>query len=185
MTPLDDWRWLNEPRSWSTRDGLTITADPDTDFWRTTHYGYARDTAHLFGTHLVGDFTLRASFTADYGAQYDQAGIALRIDERNWIKAGVELVDGAYQISTVVTRDFSDWSVVGVTEVDRVTIAAERTGDTVTITYGLGPATPTTMLRLAYFPPDPPVLAGVMTAAPTGPGFTTHFDEIQMLTSSE
>lgn len=176
----DQWQWVNEPRSWSDQGGLTVTADPDTDFWRTTHYGYDRDSGHVLGVPVAGDFTLVTSFTADYAAQYDQAGVALRVDERNWVKAGVELVDGEFQISTVVTRDFSDWSVLGVGQVDRVSIAAVREGDTVTVSYGLGDAEPATMLRLAYFPPGVSTLAGVMTAAPTGPGFTTRFDRLQI-----
>ncbi|MGW5050113.1 DUF1349 domain-containing protein [Actinokineospora sp. NPDC004072] len=175
---VGDWHWFNEPRTWSTDNGLTIVADPGTDLWRTTHYGFNRDTAHILGDTRTGDFTLTASFTAAYAAQYDQSGIALRIDSRNWIKAGVELVDGQHQVSAVVTRDFSDWSVVPTGRADRITITAHRKGDTVTITYAHGP-TPT-MLRLAYFPPAVPVLAGVMTAAPTGPGFTTHFDHIDL-----
>lgn len=179
----DDWQWLNEPASWSDEGGLTITAEPDTDFWRTTHYGYDRDTGHVLGVPLTGDFCLLAAFTADYAAQYDQAGIALRVDERNWIKAGVELVDDEFQISTVVTRDFSDWSVVPAGPITRVTISAAREGDAVTVRYGLGDDEPTTMLRLAYFPPEVAVLAGVMVAAPTGPGFAARFDRVQVTTA--
>ncbi|WP_433268787.1 DUF1349 domain-containing protein [Actinosynnema sp. CS-041913] len=179
----DDWQWLNEPASWSDEGGLSITTDPDTDFWRTTHYGFDRDTGHLLGVPLTGDFTLVASFTADYATQYDQAGIALRVDHRNWIKAGVELVDDEFQVSTVVTRDFSDWSVVPAGRVSRVTVSAAREGDTVTVRYGLDGAEPTTMLRLGYFPPDVATLAGVMAAAPTGPGFVARFDRVRVTTA--
>jgi hypothetical protein len=36
--------WLNAPARWSEEAGLlTVTADPGTDFWRTTSYGYVRD----------------------------------------------------------------------------------------------------------------------------------------------
>ncbi|MEU4807308.1 DUF1349 domain-containing protein [Actinosynnema sp. NPDC023587] len=179
----DDWQWLNEPACWTTDGGLRFTTDPDTDFWRTTHYGFVRDTGHVLGVPLVGDFTIVAAFTADYAAQYDQAGIALHVDERNWIKAGVELVDDEYQVGAVVTRDFSDWSVVPVAHPTRVTISASREGDAVTVRYGLGDAEPTTMLRLAYFPPGVGVLAGVLAAAPTGPGFTARFDRVRVTTA--
>jgi regulation of enolase protein 1 (concanavalin A-like superfamily) len=170
------WRWLNEPAVWeASPGGLTVVAEPDTDFWRTTHYGFVRDTGHVLGRDVEGDFVLTASFGADYAAQYDQAGVVLRIDERNWIKSGIELVDGRHQLSAVVTRDVSDWSVVPVDGADRVTISAERTGDTVTLRCGTGDAPPSTMLRLAYLPPGVPVFAGVMCAAPDGPGFTARF----------
>jgi len=32
--------WLNEPARWAEEGGLlAVTADPGTDFWRTTGYG--------------------------------------------------------------------------------------------------------------------------------------------------
>ena len=178
---ITGWRWLNEPTTWSLDDRtLTVTADPDTDFWRTTHYGFVRDTGHVYGTLVDGDLVLRATFAGAYRDQYDQAGIALRVDEANWIKSGIELVDGQQQLSAVVTREFSDWSVVPVAAPRSVTIEATRSGETVTIRSGLDGAEPTTTLRLAYLPPGRPVLAGVMAAAPDGSGFATTFTDVAL-----
>jgi hypothetical protein len=174
--------WFNEPASWSASGSdLVVTADPDTDFWRTTHYGFVRDTGHVYGRWVSGDCVVRASFSAAYAAQFDQAGVALRIDASNWIKAGVELVDGVFQVSTVVTREVSDWSVVPVASADLVTISAERVGDTVTVRYGLDGGSPDIMLRLAYFPHAVPALVGVMCAAPTGPGFSASFSGVSVI----
>jgi uncharacterized protein len=170
------WRWLNEPKRWA---GDTITADPETDFWRTTHYGFVHESAHVLGIDKAGDFELTVTFSGDYTAEYDQAGIGLWIDERNWIKTGIELVDGRQLMSAVVTREFSDWSVVPLDEpAAKITLKAAREGDTVTISYGLNGAPPATMLRFAYFPPELSVLAGVMCASPTGKGFATRFENI-------
>jgi uncharacterized protein len=74
------WRWFNEPGRW---DGNTVTTDPDTDFWRTTHYGFVRDTGHILGVDKAGDFELTVTFSGDYREQYDQAGIAIRLDGEN------------------------------------------------------------------------------------------------------
>ncbi|GAB3449929.1 DUF1349 domain-containing protein [Actinophytocola sediminis] len=175
------WSWLNEPATWALAgDTLTVTADAGSDFWRTTHYGFVRHSGHVFGGELVSDFLLTATFAGDYRDQYDQAGVMLHVDETNWIKSGIELVDGHQQVSAVVTREFSDWSVAPVDAPQRVTIEIARVGDTATIRYGLDGADPTTMLRLAYLPPDVPVLAGVMAAAPDGQGFTTTFTDIAL-----
>ena len=105
-------QWLNEPARWSREGGtLTVTADAGTDFWRTTGYGYVRDNGHLYGELMAGDFDLSVRLRGSYAAQYDQAGIMVRVDARNWLKAGVEFVDGQPRFSTVITRDYSSWAV--------------------------------------------------------------------------
>ena len=179
---IKGWTWLNEPATWTADgdDALTLTTDPDTDFWRITEHGFIRDTGHLLGADLEVDFTLTATFAGDYREQYDQAGIAIRIDAENWIKSGIELVDGRQQISAVVTRGFSDWSVAPVPGPRTVTVKADRSADAVTIRYGLDGAEPATLLRVAYLPPAVTVRAGVMAASPTGTGFTTRFTRVAL-----
>ncbi|MED7925735.1 DUF1349 domain-containing protein [Nonomuraea sp. LP-02] len=173
------WQWQNAPREWSAGDGLTLVCEPGTDLWNATHYGYTYDTAHLFGRTVPGDLRLTVTFAAAYAEQYDQAGAILRIGGDDWIKAGVEYVDGAFHLSTVVTRTFSDWSVLPLGRAaDRVSIGLEREGDAVTVRYGLDGDPPETLLRLAYFPPGEPALAGAMAAAPTGKGFAARFHEV-------
>jgi len=172
------WRWLNEPRSWSTDGGMSAHTDPDTDYWRITHYDFIRDTGHLFAREVAGNFRLLTTFSGEYTHQYDQAGAMLRIDDRTWIKTGVELFNGELQASAVVTREVSDWSVVPIGRPHSVSLAVERIGDTVTVRYGLDGAAPETMLRLAYFPPDVPLLAGVMCASPDGPGCAIRFERL-------
>jgi uncharacterized protein len=174
----DGWRWLNEPPQWTLQDGaLTITAAPGTDFWRLTHYGYVRDTGHLLAHPFPGDFSMTATFTADYRDQYDQAGLMVRIDDRNWIKAGTEF-DTQHLLSVVVTRDMSDWSVIPLTEPGPLTLQLERTGDALTVRYGR--SEPDTLLRLAYLPPNTEALAGPMCAAPTGSGFPARFTDLRL-----
>ncbi|EGH34067.1 hypothetical protein PSYJA_36139, partial [Pseudomonas syringae pv. japonica str. M301072] len=42
---FDKGFWLNPPRHCSlTDERLTVTTDPQTDFWQQTHYGFCRDT---------------------------------------------------------------------------------------------------------------------------------------------
>ncbi|MEU9890613.1 DUF1349 domain-containing protein [Sphaerisporangium sp. NPDC051011] len=181
------WQWINEPAKWSAgtlgteEDDLVVTADARTDLWRVTHYGFTYDTAHLFGTTVTGDARVTTTFRAPWAAQYDQAGAMIRIDEKNWIKAGVEYVDGRLNVSAVVTRDVSDWSVApALGPAETITVDLAREGDTVTVRYGLDGAEPVTMLRLAYFPPGVPALAGVMCAAPQGNGFEVRFTNISV-----
>ncbi|GAA4188466.1 DUF1349 domain-containing protein [Microbispora amethystogenes] len=179
---INDFTWVNEPAEWSgDGEGLRAVAGARTDLWQKTHYGYSFDTAHMFGREVAGDLRLTVTFDADYAEQYDQAGAVLRIDEENWIKAGVEFVDGGHQLSVVVTRGFSDWSVTPAPAgLVSATFDFERAGDAVTVRYGVNGAEPEHMLRLAYFPPKTPALAGVMCAAPSGEGFETRFTRVSL-----
>ncbi|MGZ3140542.1 DUF1349 domain-containing protein [Lentzea chajnantorensis] len=176
---LTTWTWLNEPAKWSATP-LTVHADPGSDFWRRTGNGVVRDSGHLYGVTLAGDFTITATFSGEYAAQYDHAGIGLLVDDETWIKAGVELFDGQLRPSAVVTRGFSDWNLALTGDFERFTVSAERRGDAVWIRYGVDGEEPTTVLRQAYFPPDIETKVGVMAASPEGEGFVTQFQEVQV-----
>ncbi|MEU5846025.1 DUF1349 domain-containing protein [Saccharopolyspora shandongensis] len=181
---LSGWRWLNPPVNWLSYGGLTVTADSGTDFWRTTHYGFVRDSGHALLRMVGPRFKLTTRLFGDYREQYDQAGLLLRLDERNWIKAGIELVDGEQLLSAVVTRDVSDWSVVPLEAVcgpvESITLELERAGDTVTVRYAADGSEPKAVLRVAYFPPDLPAEAGPMCASPDGAGFAIRFSEVSL-----
>ncbi len=176
---LTGWTWLNEPSKWSA-DPLTVHADAGSDFWRLTGNGIVRDTGHLYGVTLAGDFSITATFSGQYAEQYDHAGIGLLIDDQTWVKAGVELFDGQRRASAVVTRGFSDWNLALVPAFERFTVSAERSGDAVWVRYGVDGEEPATVLRQAYFPPAIETKVGVMAASPEGVGFVTQFHEVQL-----
>ena len=104
-------RWLNEPREWRLGpDGLAVATDAGGDFWRETHYGFTRHSGHFFGRETAGDFTASLRVRARYEQLYDQAGIMVLVDEARWIKAGIELSDGAALLGSVLTDGRSDWA---------------------------------------------------------------------------
>lgn len=87
--------WLNPPPS--VRDdgsALLVTAAAGSDFWRTTSYGYDRDSGHALLSPFGPEAAVEVSFLADYDHQFDQAGLLVRLDETTWIKAGAEYCDG-------------------------------------------------------------------------------------------
>jgi regulation of enolase protein 1 (concanavalin A-like superfamily) len=69
-----------------------------------------QENAPFYYKNVKGDFEFIASYSANYNVQYDQAGIALRVNSDLWLKAGiyfkviilfdvgVELDDGQLQV---------------------------------------------------------------------------------------
>lgn len=169
--------WYNEPTSWTAREGaVTVNADRGTDFWRKTHYGFIRDNGHLYYDEVRGDFQCDVRVSGRYAALYDQAGLMVRVDETTWLKCGIEFVDGIQHASVVVTRDFSDWSVVPLPDnPPSLWLRLKRTGPAVEISYTTD-GIRYTLLRLAYLSEADLVQIGLMCAAPQGDGFPTTFE---------
>ena len=173
--------WLNEPSSWQrTGDVLTVSVDPGTDFWRETGYGYIRDSGHVYGEVLAGDLDVSVRLRGVLDAQYDQAGVMLRADEQTWLKTGVEFFEGRPRLSTVLTLGRSSWMVTDLPGgSEDILLRVSRRGDAVEVRYLVGDGQPE-LAALVFMPPDRPVLAGVMCAAPEGPGFRISFHDLQI-----
>lgn len=172
----DDATWLNPPVAVG-RDGdaLVVTAAESSDFWRRTAYGFVHDSGHALLSGLAVGEAVEVSFAASMSQLYDQAGLIVRVDERNWLKAGLEWSDAALQMSVVSTRDMSDWSMRAVPTWagESVTVRASLTEDAVTVRARCGGAW--SLERVAPFPAGAPVLAGPMLCAPTRAGLQVRF----------
>lgn len=108
---LKDFKWINEPKEWDLREGkLKVLTDNETDFWQSTWYGFQKHTGHVFGCNIDEDFTFQVCIEANFTTLYDQAGIMVLIDEKHWIKAGIEYNDGQPMIGSVLTNENSDWA---------------------------------------------------------------------------
>jgi len=103
---------LTQSHGLTTFDHLSVHALGKSDFWRKTHYGFVRDNGHFFFTTVNGNFEVSVSVTGNYQTLYDQGGLMIRQNEENWVKLGIEFVDGVQNVSAVVTRDYSDWSEI-------------------------------------------------------------------------
>ena len=178
--------WLNEPPSWHD-DGarLVVSTGAATDFWRETHYGFIRDSGHLrHDAAAPGDFTAEAAFGGAYTTLYDQAGLMVRLDDRTWVKAGVEFVDGRRLLSCVVTRGFSDWSLAAGHEApEAVRLRLRREGTALHVEWrpaaAAGDAIPFAPLRLAYLP-EGPAAVGPMCCSPERAGFEAWFADLRI-----
>ena len=174
---LDKMQWFNEPASWNTEGGrLTMQVTPQSDYWRISHYGFTVDDAPFLYAEYGGEFEAKVKVSGDYRARFDQAGMMLRVDHENYIKAGIEYVDGHYNLSVVVTHRTSDWSVIALDKpVEYVWIKAVRRLDAVEIFYSFDDKE-YTMMRNAHMQDNIPVKVGLMGASPDGEGFEARFE---------
>lgn len=95
--------------------GMTVTPTPLLDYWSRTFYEplLVKSDAQTLLTSVPAEAeaTLCTGFTLRPRAQFDQAGIMVLVDDRTWVKAGIEFTDGSPRLSCVVTNDgYSDWS---------------------------------------------------------------------------
>ena len=169
--------WSAEPAHVEiTDDGMRVTAVEGSDAWRTTSYGFVHDNAHALLAPFQQDTAVEVSFELNFSEQFDQAGVFLRVDETEWIKAGVEWSDGEASLGAVVTRGMSDWSLgpasgwAGRT----VTVRASRSGDAVTVRARVEEEA-WRLVRVAPLRPEAAVTAGPFCCAPSRAGLVVHF----------
>ncbi len=174
---LECMQWFNEPESWSIKNNrLTMQVTPQSDYWRISHYGFTVDDAPFLYTTRGGEFEVKVKISGDYKVRFDQAGLMLRTDKENYIKAGIEFVDGKYNISCVVTHHTSDWSVITLDKsIDYIWIKAVRRLDAVEIFYSFDDKN-YVMMRNCHLADNTPVMVGMMAACPDGKGFEARFE---------
>ncbi len=174
-------QWHNPPADWSSREGkIWAKTGLKTDFWRTTHYGFIRDSGHFLYGELSGNFIATVRISGRYEELYDQAGLMVRADAQHWMKCGIEFVEGVQYASAVVTRERSDWSVAPLLgQPKSLWMQVHRREEAIEVKYSLD-GKEYQLLRLAYFPEHSKLAVGVMCASPEREGFEVTFDNFSI-----
>ena len=174
-------KWHNPPTDWRDDQGqIWVKTGLKTDFWRTTHYGFIRDSGHFYFGNMSGDFVATVRICGRYEELYDQAGLMVRINDQYWMKCGIEFVEGVQYASAVVTRESSDWSVAPlIGQPEALWMRVCRTGGTIEVKYSLD-GEHYRMLRLADFPEEKTIAVGLMCASPEREGFEVTFDNFSI-----
>lgn len=178
---LSEGIWLNPPMSSEmTGDNFRVTTALESDFWRETSYGFIHDSGHALLNDFPIESSIELSWILDYDEQFDQAGLFIYSDEKNWIKAGIEFADGAPQLGAVVTINKSDWSVTPVPEwMGKVVhLRISRSGDALTVRAKC--EGDWQLVRLAPLDPAKNWRAGLHCASPTRAGLTVTFTELSI-----
>jgi regulation of enolase protein 1 (concanavalin A-like superfamily) len=169
-------RWTHPPVAVD-EDGpdLVVTAAEGSDAWRLTSYGFIHDTEHALLAPFPEGSAMEVEFTADFSAQFDQAGIFVRVSAERWVKAGVEFADGTPSVGAVVTDGRSDWSLAPVPgwAGRRVLIRVSRSRNALTV-RARPEAGPMQLVRVLPFEPELAAEAGPFICAPTRAGLTVR-----------
>ncbi|WP_295120209.1 DUF1349 domain-containing protein [uncultured Chitinophaga sp.] len=178
---LQKMQWFNEPEKWEIKnEGLQLFVTPQSDYWRISHYGFTVDDAPFYYSNYGGEFEVKVKLMGKYKARFDQMGLMIRTDHENYIKTGIEFVDGKFNISTVVTHITSDWSVTPLDKTpDFIWVKAVRKLDAVEIYYSYDDKN-YIMTRNAPLKDNHPVQVGLMAASPDGKGFEARFEHFKV-----
>ena len=169
-------QWHHEPPAWHPENNrVTVQAGAKTDFWRVTRHAFINDNGHFYSQPFTGDFTAEVKFKGAYIAQYDHAGLMVRENERTWVKCGVEYVDGKPYVGAVITRDFSDWSIMPLLEDTPIWLRVMRIESAIEV-YFSSDGSAYSMIRQGYLSESETLDVGIMCASPVGDGFDVTFE---------
>ena len=106
--------WLNQPKYEIRNKKIYMSTSPDTDFWQKTHDGFERDNGHCLLTKVKHDFSISVQTEFYPKKQYDQCGLIVRIDSKNWIKTSIEFENENHsRLGSVITNlGYSDWATI-------------------------------------------------------------------------
>lgn len=110
--------WINKPKIFEITDhSVSITTEPNTDFWQRSYYGFRNDNAPaiLLENNLNFSFAARVSF--NYQRRFDQCGLIIYLNSDNWMKASIEYENKEFsRLGSVVTNlGYSDWATTDIT----------------------------------------------------------------------
>lgn len=106
-------KWIFEPKvSEVNPKSVSITTDPETDFWQRSYYGFRNDNAPALQIDSKENFTFTTKVSFDYQAKFDQCGLIIYLDSENWFKASIEYENEEFsRLGSVVTNlGYSDWA---------------------------------------------------------------------------
>lgn len=173
----DQGAWSNPPEAVQRRGSdLLVIAVETSDAWRHTSYGFVHDTEHALLAPFRPGTAMEVEYTADFSAQFDQAGLFIRAADDHWTKAATEFSDGHLSAGAVVTHGASDWSLSPADDWlgERVLVRASWSDDAITVRAGLVGGE-LRLLRVFPFPARDAVTAGPLVCAPTRAGLTVAF----------
>ena len=178
---FEKMQWFNEPENYKIKAGvLEMDVPAQCDYWRIAHYGFTVDDGPFLYATYGGEFEAKIKVSGEYKERFDQAGMMIRLDHENYVKFGIEFVDGKFNISAVVTHHTSDWSVIQLEEpIPYLWLKAVRRLDDIELFYSLDDKE-YKMMRTLWMQDNCPLQVGPVAACPDGQGFKAIFSDFKV-----
>ena len=111
---------------------VSITTDPNTDFWQRSYYGFRNDNAPALLFESEINFTFTSQSILCISQSFDQCGLIIYLDSDNWFKASIEYEDAQFlRLGSVVTNHgYSDWATTDIPTPATCGIASAAGGQT-------------------------------------------------------
>lgn len=175
LEQLRDFEWLNEPFDVSFEErGMWVSTHDKTDFWQSAHHNFKKDSGHFFFTRRSLNFTLTVKWLFENKGRFDQCGIMVRIDEKNWFKASI-MYDNPQnpQLGSCVTNNgYSDWAAQKIPDgVNEVWFRVKRCNGDYLVFYSLDGVKYEQIRMLHLLNDMPEVKAGAYVCSPQHGGF--------------
>ena len=177
--------WIFEPKQHELKnDVITITTEPNTDFWQRTYYGFRNDNAPalLIKTDKkCFSFTFKTDF--DSKKQFDQCGVIIYQNSDNWFKASIEYENDEYQrLGSVVTNNwFSDWATTDISgSIKSMYYRLSRRNNDFCIENSYDGQTYKQMRIFHLFQAHNEINLGIYACSPSTSSFNAIFSEIKV-----
>ncbi len=199
MIDLSLSHWLNQPKNHNiTDESISITTQPNTDFWQRSYYGFRNDNAPALLLEAQDNFTFICKVSFKYQALFDQCGLIIYLDSNNWFKASIEYENNDYsRLGSVVTNlGYSDWATTDIALPPYIWYRLSRRGPDFLIessadgrtfkqmrVFHLHQLGETTQAMGKSNPPAPCEKAidfGIYACSPTDSSFTATFTDLHM-----
>lgn len=177
--------WIFEPKQHELKNHvITITTEPNTDFWQRTYYGFRNDNAPalLIKTYeKYFSFTFKTDF--DSKKQFDQCGVIIYQNSDNWFKASIEYENHEYQrLGSVVTNNgFSDWATTDISgSIKSMYYRLSRRNNDFCIENSYDGLNYKQMRIFHLFQADNEINLGIYACSPSNSSFNAIFSEIKI-----
>ncbi len=191
-------KYLNKPKLWTiTTDSVTITTEPNTDFWQRSYYGFRNDNAPALLVESEVNFSFTAKVSFEYQTRFDQCGLIIYIDSDNWFKASIEHENKEFsRLGSVVTNlGYSDWATTDIVSTNEMWYRLNRRGADFLIESSLN-GTDFQQMRIFHLhclgetsaemgkldppaPPEKPIQFGLYACSPLNSSFSARFDNFK------